>query len=116
MWEWSDSCTKAFKKINEMMTSDQALVHYDPEKPVTLATDASPNGLGAVLSHTVSDGSEKPIVFASRTLDSTEKKYSHIRKEVPHISTFHPFDRSPLVSIFHPEEGVPVTTAARLQR
>lgn len=41
MLEWLDSCTKSFKKIKEMMTSDQVLVHYDPEKPVALVTDGS---------------------------------------------------------------------------
>lgn len=113
-----------------MMTSDQVLVFYDPEKPVTLATDASPHGLGAVLSHSMPDGSEKPIAFASRTLGSAEKKYSQIDKEalgiVWGVKKFHTYlyrrkftlltDHQPLVSIFHPEKGVLVTTAARLQR
>lgn len=38
-----------------MITQDQVLVHYEPEKPMTLAADASPHGLGAVLSHTMLD-------------------------------------------------------------
>lgn len=64
-----------------MMTKDQVLVHCDREKPMTLATDASPLRLGAVLSHTMPDGSEKPIASASRAFHSTEKKYSEIDKE-----------------------------------
>lgn len=56
-----------------MITQDQVLVHYEPEKPMTLAADASPHGLGAVLSHTMLDGSDKPIAFASTTLRSEVK-------------------------------------------
>ena len=40
-----------------MITSEQVLTHYDPAIPVRLACDASPTGLGAVLSHIMPDGS-----------------------------------------------------------
>ncbi|XP_038839634.1 uncharacterized protein LOC120037720 [Salvelinus namaycush] len=56
-------------------------MHYDPELPVKLACDASPYGCGAVLSHTLKDGSERPVAFASRTLNDAEKNYSQIDKE-----------------------------------
>ncbi|GFT87038.1 uncharacterized protein K02A2.6 [Trichonephila clavipes] len=52
-----------------------------PSLPLTLASDASPVGIGCVLSHVYPDGSERPIAFASRTLSGSEKKYSQIDKE-----------------------------------
>ncbi|XP_056016862.1 uncharacterized protein LOC130053546 [Ostrea edulis] len=104
--------------------------HVIDAKPVTLATDASPYGLGAVLFHTMPDGSKKSIMFASRSLSQAEKNYEQIDKEalglVWGVKKFHTYlygkrftlvtDHQPLVSIFNPEKGCPVTTAARLQR
>lgn len=71
----------AFWQVKSKITSEQKLTHYDPNETLTLATEASPTGLGACLSHRCKDGTEKPLVFASRSLTQTERKYSHIDKE-----------------------------------
>ena len=38
-----------------------------------MATNALAYGIGAVISHTYEDGSERPIAYASRTLSKADK-------------------------------------------
>ena len=46
-----------------------------------LDCDASNYGVGAVLSHVYPNGDEKPVAYASRTLNKSEKNYSQLDKE-----------------------------------
>ena len=69
--------------VKKLITSDMVLTHYDPGRPLRLASDVSPIGIGAVLSHIMEDGSERPIAFTSRTLTKAERNYSHIDKKKP---------------------------------
>ena len=73
---------QTFQQSKYLLNSSNLLIHYDPEKPMVIACDASPYGLGAVLSHIMPDKSERPIIFTSRTLTNAEKNYSQIEKEV----------------------------------
>ena len=61
------------------------LTHYRLELPITLASDATWYGLGCVLSHIIPDRTERPIAFASRTLNSAENGYSQIDKKAMSI-------------------------------
>ncbi|XP_026687880.1 uncharacterized protein K02A2.6-like [Diaphorina citri] len=82
---WTKDCEESFEKIKSQISSENVLVHFSADLPLLLATDASPFGLGACLSHRFPDGSERPISFASRSLTSAEKNYSQIDKEATAI-------------------------------
>ncbi len=51
-----------------MLVSSPALAIYDPTLHSVISTDASDYGLGAVFAQIQSNGTEKPVAFASRTL------------------------------------------------
>ena len=71
----------AFQESKQLLLKSQALVHFDPLKPVVLSCDASPYGVGVVLSHQMPNGEERPVAFASRSLSKAEQKYSQLDKE-----------------------------------
>jgi hypothetical protein len=65
-WQWSEECEKAFRSSKTLLQEHNVLVHYDSNRPLILANDASPVGVGSVLSHLMEDGTERPIAFASQ--------------------------------------------------
>uniref|UniRef100_A0A8C5PH91 ribonuclease H n=1 Tax=Leptobrachium leishanense TaxID=445787 RepID=A0A8C5PH91_9ANUR len=179
-WRWMVACASAFRKSKELVRSSRLLVHYDLEKPVSVACDASPYGLVAVLSHSMPDGTDRPVAFASRSLTAAEFFFlKEALAIVRAVKKFHiyiyiyiyqttgwvalnlnlqhfffsctewwmkvvidmecsffvniyniiyiyiyiisrPFtlltDHKPLLTIFNPQKGISITTAARLQR
>lgn len=64
-WKWSTDQERTFQKPKELLTSSNLLIHFDPSLPVVLACDASQYGIGAVLAHKMSDGSECPVGYVS---------------------------------------------------
>lgn len=111
------------------MQSNKFLVYYNPQLKLQLATDASPYGVGAVLSHVFEDGTERPIQYASQTLNSTQQRYSQIDREayaiIFGIKKFYQYvfgrkftlitDNKPIIQIFSPKKGLPTLTATRMQ-
>ena len=129
-WNWSETCMQAFNLAKEKLVSSDVLVHYDPRLPIKVAGDASAYGVGAVLSHVMDDGSERPVAFASRTLTASERNYAQVEKEalalIFAVKKFHLYlygrqfilvtDHKPLTAILGPQKGTPPLAAARLQR
>ena len=98
------------------------MTYFDKDKDHIIQTDASKTGLGAVL---LQEG--QPIVYASRTLTETEKRYSNIEREllgvVFGLERLHHYtfgisitvetDHQPLTSIW---KKTIATSSPRLQR
>ena len=118
-WCWSAECERAFIKLKSLLMSDLLLIHYDPQKPIIVPADASSHGVGAVISHRFTDGSEKAIMHASRTLTAAEWIYCQIEKEAIAlffaVKKFHRMvygrhstlltDHKPLITIFGSKKG-----------
>ena len=60
-----------------MLTTLPVLAYFDKSKEQIIQTDASKTGLSAVL---LQDG--QPVVYMSRTLIDTERRYSNIEREL----------------------------------
>ena len=72
---WTDHTQRAFEALKRLLTEAPTLVFPDFSKDFQLETNASGEGLGAVLAQKQEDGSVKPIAFASRTLQPHERNY-----------------------------------------
>ena len=129
-WDWGSGQAKAFQEVKTLLQSSRVLVHFDDALPLTLSSDASPYGIGAVLSHRMPNGDERPVSFASRTLTETEKKYSQLEKEalaiIFGVRKYHQYlygrsfelmtDHKPLMYIFNENKGIPAMASGRIQR
>ena len=69
-YEWTDECNAAFAELKRLLTSAPILRVPDMEKEFTVCTDASRQGLGAVL---MQEGGV--IAYASRKLKPHEENY-----------------------------------------
>ena len=120
-FEWGPSQAKAYELAKAALQTVSLLVHYDSTKPLVLACDASPYGIGAVLSHVLAEGEEeKSIAYCSRTLSATEQKYSQLEKGLAiifSVTKFHNYiygshftiesDHQPLSFLFNQNKGIP---------
>lgn len=117
-WSWGEPQDQAFCKAKELLSSALLLMHYDLSEPLLLSCDASPYGIGAVLSHCFDDNTD---AYASRTLSPTEAKYSQLDKEaliiVYGVKHFRQYlygrkltilsDHKPLKYLFGETRGIP---------
>ena len=120
----------AFLAVKRALGESGFLVHFDSSLPVTVAYDASPVGVGAVLSHIMPNGEERPIQFASRALTRAEQNYAQIEREglgiIVGVKLFYPFlfgrkftlvtDNKPLAATISPRKDIPAVAAERIQR
>ena len=87
-FRWTADCQNAFLDLRRKLVSAPILAFPNFSKPFLLDTDASDNGIGAVLSQVQEDGRECVIAYASRMLTKAERRYCVTRKELLAIVTF----------------------------
>uniref|UniRef100_H3A9W5 Gypsy retrotransposon integrase-like protein 1 n=1 Tax=Latimeria chalumnae TaxID=7897 RepID=H3A9W5_LATCH len=80
--DWTPVHKQAFADLKTALLNCALLAHPDFSRPFILSTDASLDGLGAVLSQIV-EGEQKvrPIAFASKSLTKAQSKYPAHRLE-----------------------------------
>jgi hypothetical protein len=65
-WQWSAEEQKAFEDLKAQICSAKALSFFDQRRDTELIVDAGPMGLGAILAQRHSDGTSRPVAYASR--------------------------------------------------
>ena len=73
--DWTNECQVAFEHLKCLCSQTPILAYANYKKPFKLHTDASENGLGAVLYQKQDDGMEHVIAYASRTLSKSKQNY-----------------------------------------
>jgi transposase InsO family protein len=84
---WTESCHQAFDELKRRLTTAPVLAMPDDEGTYILDTDASNQGIGAVLSQ-IQAGEERVVAFASRVLSGPERNYCATRKELLAVVTY----------------------------
>lgn len=84
---WDSKCQTAFDELKSCLTGPEIMAYPKAGASFILDTDACDVGIGAVLSQ-VSDGQEKVIAYASRTLNRAERNYCVTDKELLAVKHF----------------------------
>lgn len=80
-FEWSTECQRAFEMLKQKLVDAPVLQYPDFGRPFILTTDASQFAIGSFLSQGT-PGQDRPIAYASRTLNKAEQAYSTTEKEL----------------------------------
>ena len=110
----SEDALKAFEALKHVYMRSPVLAFADYTKPFLLETDASKDGLGAVLLQKQADRQYHPVAYGSRALMPHEKNYhltklefltlklvvtEHFKEYLPYQSFLVKTDNNPLTYI-----------------
>ncbi|PAV90485.1 hypothetical protein WR25_22647 [Diploscapter pachys] len=85
-WQWNEQREKAFQQLKQSLIEAPVLAPVRPGFPYRIESDASLQGIGAVLLQEQSDGEYRPIAYTSRALTKSEKNYAALELEALAVS------------------------------
>lgn len=126
-WVWGPEEQHAFVCLKARMATPEVMKYFNPSLETELIVDASPVGLGAILTQLTADGGMNIIAYASRSLTDCESRYSQTEREalavIWGVEHFHLYlygssfrvitDHKPLETIFN---NPTCKATARLER
>ena len=81
-WTWTEECSKSLASIRQSLSNAPVLAYFNEQKATQIYVDASPAGLGAILSQHDNNGeNECVIAYGSRALTAVEQRYSQTERE-----------------------------------
>jgi hypothetical protein len=86
-FNWTEADGRAFATLKHHFTVAPILVHFHPEKPPLVETDASDFALGAVLSQVQETKRLHPVAYHSKKFKPAEINYDVYDKEILAIVT-----------------------------
>jgi hypothetical protein len=82
VFHFGTECKKAFKELKRLMTLAPILRIFDPEKEVTVETDASNKAIGGYLKQKDENGKLHPVAYFLRKMTEPESNYNVYDKEL----------------------------------
>ncbi|KAL0391188.1 UNVERIFIED_CONTAM: hypothetical protein Scaly_0475900 [Sesamum calycinum] len=80
LFQWDETCDKAFKSIKSYLMKPPVLVTPVPGRPLILYVAAQERSIGILLAQKTDDGKENALYYLSRAVKPNELKYSPIEK------------------------------------
>ena len=80
-WTFTNSCRTAFQQLKEAFTSAPILVHWVPDAPMIVETDASDYAIAGILSICCTNKEIRPVTYYSWALLAPELNYDTHNKE-----------------------------------
>lgn len=79
--KWTKKCEIAFNCTLKLLTTTPCLTIFDANRQTILTVDSFSYGLGAMLRQEDNEGKIRSVVFASRILTETQRRYVQVEKE-----------------------------------